>query len=147
MDASGFGSWWPEGLDHGAPDNGEGQNRLGVSVPAHAQFPHAFGKGTEDGGIAHGTGQPSLPDGGMGSPPFVRRRPNLELLAVQFEVGVDDGCPHSFPDVDDDGALARTWRLLGDSVAVTVVRHVRHDATLGALYPLWGTPRYGKLGR
>jgi hypothetical protein len=147
MGARGFGHLRPERLDHGAPDDGEGENRLGVSVPANAQFPDAFGKGTEDRCIAHGTGEPSLPDGGMGSPPFVRRRPNLELLAVQDGVGIDDGCPHPFSDVNDDRALAGTWWLLGDSVAVMVAGHVRHEATLGALYPLWGTPRYGKLGR
>jgi hypothetical protein len=58
-------------LDHDASDNGEGENGLGIGVPANAQFPAAFGKGTEDGRILHETAEPSLPDGCMGSPPHV----------------------------------------------------------------------------
>ena len=111
-----------------------------IAAPTHSEFPPAFGQGPEDGRITHTIGNPSLPDGRMDSPPLLGGGPNLDLGTFQVRSGVDDGGPDPFADVDDHRALAGARRFLGDGVVVRVRRR-RHEATLGALYPLWGTPK------
>jgi hypothetical protein len=71
--------------------------------------------------------------------PGARSRANLELGAVEVGFRRDDGRPQPFPDIDEHCALAGARRLLDREMCVLVCRHARHNATLGALYPL--TPR------
>lgn len=118
-----------------------------VAAPTDPKFPLALRKGPEDGRMAHTIGNPSLPDGRMDSLPLLGPGTDFDLGTCQVGMGIDDGGSDPFSDVNDHCALAGAGRLLSDGVVVKVRRRRRHDAMLGALYPLCGTPKYGKPER
>ncbi len=137
----------PKSLNHRSSDHLHAEGRLLVGSAAHTKFPVSLGQCTEDGRIPHGTAKPSLPDGRVLSPPLFCHRSNFELGAVQIRIGEDDSRAHSLTNIDNHCAFTGTGGMFGDRVGVMAHRRRRHEATLGALYPLWGGPRYGKLAR
>ncbi len=107
-------------LDHRSPSHLQGEGRLDIRAAAHPELPIALGQASEDGCELDDTGEPSLADRRVDAAPLLGCGPNLQLCAIEFGFGVDDGRPDPISDIDKDGTLTGARRFLDRAMCMRV---------------------------
>jgi hypothetical protein len=92
-----------------------------VRAAAHSELPVALRQAPEDGRELDDAGKSSFPHRRVEAAPFLACWSNLQLGAFQLRLCVDDGSSHTFPDIDEDCALAGSRGLFDQVVWVLVM--------------------------